>query len=39
MFTAITATRTFMRLLVGHPSLQNGWVFDDSVVHTAAAAD
>ncbi|MCC6315015.1 MAG: protein translocase subunit SecD [Thermomicrobiales bacterium] len=36
LFTAITVTRTFMRLLVGHEGLQGRWLFD--ATHKTATA-
>jgi preprotein translocase subunit SecD len=38
MFTAITATRTFMRLLVDRPNLQSRWLFGATAARPAASA-
>jgi preprotein translocase subunit SecD len=39
MFTAITATRTFMRLLVAGAGLQSAWLFGIRPRQSSAAAD
>jgi preprotein translocase subunit SecD len=38
MFTAIVATRTFMRLLVSQPNLQSRWLFGATQIRDATAA-